>query len=290
MQIEQLILFSKIVEEKNISSAAKLCHISQPAASKQMQRLEEELDVQLFIRNNWGIELTQAGQAFSEYAFRMVDMHDVITDKMKEWKYQREIVQIVACPTVAHYVIPCTLCSLKKSNNQIAFNIQAMPSVEVVDHINADLADVGFTMNKPNSKNLNITDVFDDEIVLVAGAHHPIPDAINIENIDEYFLVLPHERFEVYKRVSSVFVEKGYDIEGFEQVQKFSSIEAIKSLVTNCCGIAFLPKRVVRQDIQLGTLRVIDIVGFKLEYTMYAIYKEGVFPNKSVKQIIESIN
>ena len=60
MQLEHIMLFSKIAEEKSISRVAQASHISQPALSQQMQRLEEEVGQKLFERSNRGIELTEA--------------------------------------------------------------------------------------------------------------------------------------------------------------------------------------------------------------------------------------
>lgn len=56
MLLEHIIMFYKIATEKSISKVAQNNHISQPALSQQMQRLEEELDVKLLERSNRGID------------------------------------------------------------------------------------------------------------------------------------------------------------------------------------------------------------------------------------------
>ena len=62
MLLEHIIMFYKIATEKSISKVAQNNHISQPALSQQMQRLEEEFGVQLFIRTKNSIALTEAGK------------------------------------------------------------------------------------------------------------------------------------------------------------------------------------------------------------------------------------
>ena len=68
MLLENVIMFSKVASQKSISKVAAANHISQPALSQQMQRLEEELGTKLFVRSNRGIELTEAGHIMQRYA------------------------------------------------------------------------------------------------------------------------------------------------------------------------------------------------------------------------------
>ena len=63
MEIKQLEYFRAIVDEGNVSAAARALHMTQPPLSYQMKMLEEELQVQLFIRGTKRITLTETGKA-----------------------------------------------------------------------------------------------------------------------------------------------------------------------------------------------------------------------------------
>ncbi|MFR4579446.1 MAG: LysR family transcriptional regulator [Clostridium fessum] len=65
MELRQLSYFTTIVNEGNISQAAKKLNISQPPLSHQMKLLEAELGVTLFERGSRRIRLTPAGKTFS---------------------------------------------------------------------------------------------------------------------------------------------------------------------------------------------------------------------------------
>jgi LysR family cys regulon transcriptional activator len=82
MNLQQLNFLNEIVRsDLKISKAAETLYISQPGISKQIKQLEDELGVQIFVRNGKRIVgLTEPGQAVLEIAQRM--LHDV--DNLKQ--------------------------------------------------------------------------------------------------------------------------------------------------------------------------------------------------------------
>lgn len=74
MEIRVLKYFVEAAREKNISRAASKLHVSQPAMSKQLKALEEELGKKLFKRSNHHIELTVEGQLFKRRAEEILEM------------------------------------------------------------------------------------------------------------------------------------------------------------------------------------------------------------------------
>lgn len=60
-------VFYYVAKEKSITKAAKKLYISQPAISKSLKKLEEELNIELFFRNLNGVELTEAGKVLYFY-------------------------------------------------------------------------------------------------------------------------------------------------------------------------------------------------------------------------------
>lgn len=68
MNLQQLEYFKVIAETKKITAASNQLSISQPALSKAISKLEEELDVQLFERDGRNIKITKYGEVFLKYA------------------------------------------------------------------------------------------------------------------------------------------------------------------------------------------------------------------------------
>lgn len=77
MEIKQLEYFRAIVDEGNVSAAARALHMTQPPLSYQMKMLEEELQVQLFIRGTKRITLTEAGKVLYARSTSLLTMTDI---------------------------------------------------------------------------------------------------------------------------------------------------------------------------------------------------------------------
>ena len=81
MELRHLKYFIAVAEEQNIGRAAARLHISQPPLTRQIQQLEEELDVQLFVRTPKGMEITQAGTLLLEEARNIRSLVEQATER-----------------------------------------------------------------------------------------------------------------------------------------------------------------------------------------------------------------
>ena len=80
MELRVLRYFLTVAREENITRAAELLHVSQPAVSRQLAQLEDELGVKLFVRSNHHIALTEHGLMLRRRAQEIVEL----ADKMRE--------------------------------------------------------------------------------------------------------------------------------------------------------------------------------------------------------------
>lgn len=81
MTLQQLLYTVKIAETKSMNKAANELFISQPALSSAIRELEEELKIEIFIRNQRGVIVTTEGENFLKYARQMVEMADMIKER-----------------------------------------------------------------------------------------------------------------------------------------------------------------------------------------------------------------
>jgi DNA-binding transcriptional LysR family regulator len=85
MSLAQLEYFVAVAEEEHLSRAAARLHISQPPLTRQVQRLEAELGVQLFERTARGMKLLPAGQRFLVRARQILGLIDATRREASSW-------------------------------------------------------------------------------------------------------------------------------------------------------------------------------------------------------------
>ena len=84
MNFKQLEYFAAVAEARSISGASRELHVAQPPISRQLALLEDELGVTLFLRNNKGVELTEAGRRLYEHSRQMFQSLRSMAENVRE--------------------------------------------------------------------------------------------------------------------------------------------------------------------------------------------------------------
>ncbi|MEG1661324.1 MAG: LysR family transcriptional regulator, partial [Clostridiales bacterium] len=209
MQMEHIILFSKIAREKSISKVASNNHISQPALSQQMQRLEEEVGQKLFERSNRGIELTHAGEIMEKYAIQFMQVYSNFRQDMDNLQANFGTVRIAATPIAANYALPCSLFKVKHRFPDNDFSLTDLNSLEVIQQVLAGNADIGFIVGRTEDPGLICREAFSDKIYLVAKADYRIADSITMTELEKQPLIMLNESSSTYRMVCGYLSKQG---------------------------------------------------------------------------------
>ena len=108
-QLEQLLA---VEECGTLSSAAEQLHISQPALSRSMQRLEAELQVTLFTRQKNKIELNESGRMAVDYARKVIEQSRDMISRIQAFDRSRRTILVGACAPAPLWEIPPRLSDL----------------------------------------------------------------------------------------------------------------------------------------------------------------------------------
>lgn len=273
MLIEHLELFLKIAEEKSISKVAAASHISQPALSLQMQKVEDSLGCKLFERSNRGIELTEAGLLTQRYVSQMMDIYHTFESEIDNLRNNHSVYRVASSRVVSNYAIPCTLVKLKESFPSYYFSLASMPSRDVIRQVMTDQADIGFIIGETDDPQLHCKRVFSDQIVLVAAPSYPCKEKISMTVLKKQPLVLLDENYSSYHLLVEQLKQRGQRMSDFNVQYHLDSTEAIKSMVINGNGVAFLPYMCVKKEIYLRQLRMLTAEDLDLHYEISVIYR-----------------
>ncbi|SNS43399.1 transcriptional regulator, LysR family [Granulicella rosea] len=172
----QLRSFIAVAEELHFGRAAKLVHLSQPALSLQISGIEEELGVQLLIRNRRKTELTQAGTIFLGEAREVVQrMEEAITLTRRAALGQVGTLRIGFISTAAAILMPPLVKRFRERYEHVEMELRNVLTRDQVTQLLERKLDVGFLrVPLPTPPEIRTRVIHREPFVLLLPASHPL--------------------------------------------------------------------------------------------------------------------
>ena len=143
MELRQLSYFTTIVNEGNISQAAKKLNISQPPLSHQMKLLEEELGVTLFERGSRRIRLTPAGKTFYDRALAILDLSQAACTELTAQKQEIQgTIRLGIISSAIEFVTRNYLAPFRRSYPKAVFELYESNSYHLLDLLRSNQIDL----------------------------------------------------------------------------------------------------------------------------------------------------
>ncbi|MGY5850825.1 LysR family transcriptional regulator [Salegentibacter sp. F14] len=153
MTITQLHYVLAVAEHKNFTRAAQKVFVTQPTLSMQIQKLEEELDVQIFDRSKKPIQLTETGRKIVQQARNIVNESDRIQDIVDQQKgYIGGIFRLGIIPTVMPTLLPMFISNFIKKYPKVKLKIEELSTQAIIErlregHLDAAIAATPLELN-----------------------------------------------------------------------------------------------------------------------------------------------
>ena len=174
MDFRKLQYMLKVAEEKSFSKAAQKLYIAQPSLSQYIQKLEQQLGVQLFDRSTNPLRLTYAGELYAETAKNILNLKDQLTNQMEDisnFKKGRLTIGLSAFRST--YVIPKILPLFHERFPGIDIVLMEGNSVKLEDLAIKGITDISI-MTLPIKENFfSYEPIFIEKILLAIPMQHP---------------------------------------------------------------------------------------------------------------------
>lgn len=291
MNLHYLEIFDTVAKYESYKKASDILHISQPALSIQIKKLEEEIGLKLFNKHGNRIYLSENGTMLQEYTRRIFDIveeleHNITTKK----NFIGGTLNIGGSNTPGTYILPSIIGEFKKQYPSIKMNLHIANTTEIghlVDNGSIDIAINGG--NCVYGNNIYVEKLYDDKLVIVASPQNPYC-------IQE--IVLPNDlqnmSFVVHKTDSQLYTYYKKFINQLDIPENISmslgNIDAIKRAVGSNLGISLIPYVAVKFELQFGLLKILNVPECNLKYSYSLIYNQNKYLSTTSKKFIEFIH
>ncbi|MBB2202216.1 LysR family transcriptional regulator [Gluconacetobacter tumulisoli] len=182
MFLKQLQYLREIERYKSFSKAAKACGVSQPALSRAIRQLEDELGVVIIDRKKKVFGITGDGTRVLKWA------HDIlrgISELRNEVSVTRQaiagIVKIGVIPTAVH-IVPLLLEAVQERCGDFASEVHVLPNVAIIEKLVSKEIDIGIMYYDqcPQAKSFEVHTLYAEQQVLAASGAFQLPDGEDI--------------------------------------------------------------------------------------------------------------
>lgn len=254
MEMKQLEYFCSIVEAGTISGAAKALHMTQPPLSYQMKMLEDELEVQLFLRGTKKITLTEAGVALYERAESLLKMADIT---------KREVFRIGTAATIHIGITPSSVSMMAEYLARFAqkfpaihFDIHEGSTFALREQLENQVVDITTLRTPLIIKGYETKSLAKEKLLILALPAHEImqqdPQNLTLKTLSQYKIILSR-RYCSY--VLSAFEKKGIFCDIYCECQ---DARTALTLAENGLGVAVLPASMQKLTSRVVCREIID--------------------------------
>lgn len=267
MDSEALATFLAVHRDGGISKAAARLRRSQPAISRRIALLEQQLKVPLFDRAGGGFALTEAGRMLLPFAERSVAALRDATEAMASFSASNNgSVSIAVVGTLADAKLTRVLKRFQRAAPGAEVKLQTASSAEVSALVRRGEASIGLRYLEDTSADIDNLALKPESLVVACGSKHRLAGR-RVRSI----AALRAERWLAFPRrparlddaeaiIAAHFVTYGIFDVAFTPVD---SLTAHKRLVEANYGIALLSESAIREERARGTIAVISVDGFK---------------------------
>lgn len=283
MNIEWLQSFAEAAKQKSFSKAAKVNNLSQPALSKQIRNLEEDLDVILFHRTSSGIELTEAGEFFYSRIMPVLAELKGVRQEVKQFNRETPLA-IGSLPSLATYYLPARIKGQQLLNRPLSLMIQNT-SGELVQSLQEGRLDAIFVDSLYAGESLWSCELFSEPYYGVFPKDHRFKSKKTVElaELCEEPLIVHQAPCDTRKHIVEQIESLGHKPHIISEV---AFGDFIYGAVMAGMGITIVPE-LVAKNISHLELFVLPITNFGKKRTVSLVSRNDKLGSKLYKFLAE---
>lgn len=252
MDSNALKAFVTIVDQGSFSEAAENLHLTQPAISKRLAALENQLGTPLLERSHRQIRLTDAGARLLPHARRILD--EVHNARLALQDGAGEVsghLALIASHHIGLHHLPAWLQRLSREYPEVSLGLQFMDSEGAYDQMRKRTAELAFvTLSESMDQSFEVHVRWEDRMAFVVSPDHPLAqlDSPGLAELSRYDALLPEAGTATYRTVSRLFLDADLPL---NLPMPTNYMETLKVMAGVGLGWSVLPVNMVDESLKV---------------------------------------
>lgn len=269
--IHQLQIFKKIIEVNSITKAADEMHLTQPAVSIQLKKLQEQFEFPLIEVINKKLYITDFGREIEKAVDIILAEVEKINTKSMEFKGNLVGKLKIAVVSTGKYIMPYFLTEFMKMNSAVDVMMEVTNKAQVVNALEQNEVDFALVSVLPKSISLKYIDLMKNQLYLV-GKEHDKHEIENSKNPELKRLIYresgsaTRQAMEKYVKSWSLSAQKSMEL---------TSNEAVKQALIAGLGLSILPVIGIKNELINHELSIIDFKGLPISTNWRLVWLKG---------------
>lgn len=259
VDFDQLQLFRAIVSSRSISKGAQIHGVTQSAASQSVQEMERSLGTQLLDRSRRPVEVTEAGRLLFDFSRDIQRRRQELEDALTQVRGRSD------GPVRVASIYSIGVSEMARLEKAFAFRMpDARVEVEylrperVYEAVQEDRADLGLVSYPAPARDLEVLGWREEPMVVAASPEHPLARLARarVSDLDGADYIGFDEDLPISRSIDRYLRAHGIQV---HQTLHFDNIGSLKDALRAGGAIAILPEPVLRDEVEAGTLRAVEL-------------------------------
>lgn len=272
LRLQQLAVFEKVVEMGSILAASRELAMTQPAVSKSIHDLEQQLDGILFVRGKRGVVLTEFGSLFERHTKSMLAELRYLAEDLNDWQSGASGHVIVGTLiTASATLLPEAIARLRKAVPDVVVTVRVGPNSTLFPALARGDLDVVVGVLPEDAPPTQGDDIdrarlthvalYEEALCVVVGSQNPLARRRNIQLADLHELewIVPTQDSVAYPSVKALFEKGGLTLP--RRIIESVSILTNLGLVSSSSMVALMPLSAAQRFAEARMITILPLQG-----------------------------
>ena len=287
MNLYHLKTFYNVAKHGSLTRAAEVMCITQPAVTKQIQKLQDYYNLKLLNPSGKRVVLTDAGQVLYSIAEKIFELESQAEASIRDFQQLRSgSIAILSSESFGAYYLPAVIAAFGERFPGICLSVNILPNDEVVENTSRLANDLGFISYCVEHPKLVVREILEDALILIVPPGHPFASrqALEPRELEGQPLIM-HERGSATRMIVDDFFRKN----GLRVAVRceLSNNESIKRLVEGGLALSIISKNVAQRELESGRLAAVRLKDSSLRRKYYLVHHRDKYFSKALQGLVD---